>query len=668
MVSKKASEDNQIKNYQYKLIDMDSQLFSLWSTDLMGRFAKAISKRVQHYWLVDESQNGKSQVEEKKHIEELKEKNENLTKEEKKILKNYDPYNTFEKQINSNARDYTTEFSRLEMINGDRLVDPNKSLSKDEKEKVDEKIENVKKDEVSNLIDMKDMTKNIKNCVFSENGPVKGQYSRNYEQGGKDSESYNTIGHYIAYDPSGNKVEFKHFGDCDCGYAAVEVVQALHHGNDISKIDIKSAVQEERIKYAENIQNNKAGNIRKAQPYKWILETYPNEYNAFAMRGAGNYFDNHIMDRPLNINEQGSVANKNNRKNVEEIRDKLSKPKLSSQEKEKLMMEFIMMPEGMVPEKDRKNCEIVKDGKVVAYKPYICQGGVLTLPLGCALYIADGITPHKKNIENMIDTLPNHQEYKDKKGKIDYDGFIKHIKDNGIPKKHCFKVALTIVKSHEQELRKTVGEDCYDKVLPNIQIALVSAGYKSGTALNDNKYQNELVTNFKNYAKNQTIENHDKLVLSFYELHPKDKPRNILQSMLAGDSSHHQAIEYKISSAALEQRGYKFDPNTQSKLITLRTIIDLFSNESGLIDKMNHAKITNNTNALNKALDFELKKHKILLPQKDGEKAGKANQNVNDKKTINMSSFTKQSKSFESQIKPKMSWLSKNSRLFFSEN
>ena len=155
----------------------------------------------------------------KKHIEELKQKSVKLTKDEHEILKNYDPYNSFKKQINSNARDSTIAFSRLEMINGDRLVDPNKSLSKDEKEKVDEKIENVKKDEVSNLIDMKDMTKNIKNCVFSENGPVKGQYSRNYEQGGKDSESYNTIGHYIAYDPSGNKVEFKHFGDCDCGYA-----------------------------------------------------------------------------------------------------------------------------------------------------------------------------------------------------------------------------------------------------------------------------------------------------------------------------------------------------------------------------------------------------------------------------------------------------------------
>ena len=139
MVSKKASEDNQIKNYQYKLIEeknklakessndtlsiveksvsdaittqiirtMDSQLISPWSSDLMGRFTKAISNRVQHHWLVDESQNGESQVKEKQRIDELKEKEKsgNLTKEEKEILKNYDPYNTFEKQINSNARE-----------------------------------------------------------------------------------------------------------------------------------------------------------------------------------------------------------------------------------------------------------------------------------------------------------------------------------------------------------------------------------------------------------------------------------------------------------------------------------------------------------------------------------------------------------------------------------
>ena len=47
----------------------------------------------------------------KKRIEELKQKSVKLTKEEQEILKNYDPYNTFKKQINSNARDYSKAFS-----------------------------------------------------------------------------------------------------------------------------------------------------------------------------------------------------------------------------------------------------------------------------------------------------------------------------------------------------------------------------------------------------------------------------------------------------------------------------------------------------------------------------------------------------------------------------
>ena len=81
----------------------------------------------------------------KKRIEELKQKSVKLTKEEQEILKNYDPYNTFKKQINSNARDSTIAFSRLEMINGDRLFDENKSLRKAEKEKVDKKLRKLKK-------------------------------------------------------------------------------------------------------------------------------------------------------------------------------------------------------------------------------------------------------------------------------------------------------------------------------------------------------------------------------------------------------------------------------------------------------------------------------------------------------------------------------------------
>ena len=73
--------------------------------------------------------------------------------------------------------------------------------------------------------------------------------------------------------------------------AAVAVVKALQEGKDISKIDIRAASQEDRIKYAENIQNNKAEYISIVQAYKWLRETYPKKFNALAMRGAGIVFD-----------------------------------------------------------------------------------------------------------------------------------------------------------------------------------------------------------------------------------------------------------------------------------------------------------------------------------------------------------------------------------------
>ena len=59
--------------------------------------------------------------------------------------------------------------------------------------------------------------------------------------------------------------------------SAVAVVKALQEGKDISKIDIRSANQEARTKYDENIQNNKAGYIKKDQADKSLLETYPKE-------------------------------------------------------------------------------------------------------------------------------------------------------------------------------------------------------------------------------------------------------------------------------------------------------------------------------------------------------------------------------------------------------
>ncbi|CAF3955624.1 unnamed protein product [Rotaria sp. Silwood2] len=62
----------------------ESQLISPWSSYLMGEATKAISERVQHYFIVNERQNAPSQNQENEETE----------------------YNTIAKQIRANARDY----------------------------------------------------------------------------------------------------------------------------------------------------------------------------------------------------------------------------------------------------------------------------------------------------------------------------------------------------------------------------------------------------------------------------------------------------------------------------------------------------------------------------------------------------------------------------------
>ena len=223
---------------------------------------------------------------------------------------------------------------------------------------------------------------------------------------------------------------------------------------------------------------------------------------------------------------------------------------------------------------------------------------------------------------------------------------------------------------------KTVGIKNYNQLPPNMKLAILSAGYKYGRSLkfyDENKKEIRIVDDIKDYAKDisknvkDKSKNYDKLLITFYKLHLGDMPRNIIQSILAGDREHYKTIEYKLHSVSLENQGYNFEESTQKKLIELLIEIRKLGKEPGLIELMNEAKEKKITEALNKALDSTLEKYKNQ--RKDGGKAGEArdkktsnnstSQNVNDKKTTNKSSSTKQEKSNEPQQNPKESLINR---------
>jgi hypothetical protein len=96
---------------------ISSQLIQPWSTLAVSAATDAISKRAQHYLLVNANQNSKSQEEAQKHYDEImekKSKGEKILEEDKKFAENFGSFRTFEQQIDYNSQDYCLAYSQFE--------------------------------------------------------------------------------------------------------------------------------------------------------------------------------------------------------------------------------------------------------------------------------------------------------------------------------------------------------------------------------------------------------------------------------------------------------------------------------------------------------------------------------------------------------------------------
>lgn len=96
---------------------ISSQLIQPWSTLAVSAATDALSKRAQHYLLVNPNQNSTSQEDAQKHYDEImekKSKGEEISEEDKQFAKNYGSFRTFEQQIDYNSQDYCLAYSQFE--------------------------------------------------------------------------------------------------------------------------------------------------------------------------------------------------------------------------------------------------------------------------------------------------------------------------------------------------------------------------------------------------------------------------------------------------------------------------------------------------------------------------------------------------------------------------
>ena len=96
---------------------INSQLIQPWSTLAVSAATDALSKRTQHYILVNANQNSKSQEEAQKRYEEIMEKKSKgdvISDQDKQFAENFGSFRTFEQQIDYNSQDYCLAYSQFE--------------------------------------------------------------------------------------------------------------------------------------------------------------------------------------------------------------------------------------------------------------------------------------------------------------------------------------------------------------------------------------------------------------------------------------------------------------------------------------------------------------------------------------------------------------------------
>lgn len=244
---------------------VQSQLVSPWSSYAMGELTKVISERTQHYLIVDKNENSDSQ------------NRENQEKDESE-------YNTIEKQIHYNTRDYTIAYSQCEIIHYSQQKDTSNHGITDEQTK--EYIDHVRRDQPANISDMIGLAEEnnleIKlvddpNYQLTEEDKAKGTRIVVYSNEQMNNQETNCTGHFRLMSSGGTLIDIPSESN-DSGYAVIQ--QILRDRN----IDKSISIGDLRNQLAQRITNNPRQFHRILESQRWIEVHYPREANNLLMR------------------------------------------------------------------------------------------------------------------------------------------------------------------------------------------------------------------------------------------------------------------------------------------------------------------------------------------------------------------------------------------------
>ena len=261
---------------------IESQLVAPWSTLAVSCGVNALSVRLQHYALVDSEQNTDSQNADQKKYDLLKQKqdnNEALTDNEKNFMNSHGSFNTFDRQLQSNAKDYCVSYEQCEIAYNSQKVNEFKPGEKPSQKQIDiaNQIREKKPASIAELstIALKNgiklKTVDDKNYQRTPEEIEEGVEVIFIEKGEKDTNNVDGVAHAYFMDANGNFVDVKTEPN-DCAYGAISAILEIN--------GVHKSTSDLRNETADTVLSNKNfASVINAET--WIQERYPQEANTF---------------------------------------------------------------------------------------------------------------------------------------------------------------------------------------------------------------------------------------------------------------------------------------------------------------------------------------------------------------------------------------------------
>jgi hypothetical protein len=279
---------------------MDSQLLQPWSTLAVSGLTDTISKRLQHYYLVNKKQNSDSHNADQNKYEQLLQK-QNLTPEEKEFMSRYGKFRTFVEQINYNSRDHCDAYMQCEMA---YYAGKDGSVGGSSDINVKQTVDNIRNGKPVNFAVMIATAKrngiNLK--IVDDKNYVKTQ--EDIDKGVQvvyvEHAPNNEIGHALYLDNNSQFLEAKATG-YDCFFAAFSKIL---ENNGVTK-----SIADLRTEAANQIESNPGNFSKLVAAETWIRKAHPNSANNLLFT-AGIYRDPKSGKLKVEDNDVNSLSGK----------------------------------------------------------------------------------------------------------------------------------------------------------------------------------------------------------------------------------------------------------------------------------------------------------------------------------------------------------------------